>query len=250
MRPPSRALDQVDDLHATLLQAGEDLPRLRAVLAETDVEEPAMIALLRRAVPVRFLELLADTAPWSERPRVLAGVALNPRAPRTLSLRLLTALFWRDLADVAASPHLSMAVRSRAEGLLQEMLPDLRLGDKVTLGKVATLPVLAALLLDPEPKVAKASLINPRLREEDLVLALQNRRAPVALMEAVADSSRWSERYGVKLALVLQVRTPLGIALAQLSSLLPKDLLRVGATEGLRPLVQAAALRVARETSP
>jgi hypothetical protein len=248
MRPPVRAAAAVDTLYAELLQAGESVPRLRAWLEE-EVEETAMIALLRRAVPVRFLEVLADAPFWSERPRVLAGIVLNRRAPRTLSLRLLPALFWRELADVAANPHLSMAVRSRAEALLQEKLPDMRLGERIALGKVATLRVLAHLLADPEPKVARASLINPRLREEDLVLALQSRTAPVALIEAVADSPRWCHRYGVKLGLALQPKTPLGIALAQLSSLLPRDLARVGDTEGLRPLVQAAALRVAREAS-
>jgi len=249
MRPPPRAAAAVDELYAALLQAGESVPRLRGLL-ETEVEETTMIAVLRRAVPVRFLELLADGYPWSERPRVLAGIVLNRRAPRTLSLKLLPALFWRDLADVAASPHLSVAVRARAEGLLEEMLPDMRMGEKIALGKIATLPVLAQLLADPEPKVARASLINPRLRETDLVLALQSRTAPVALLEAAAESPRWSQRYGVKLALVLQARTPLGVALSQLSSLLPRDLARVGETEGLRPLVQAAALRVARESAP
>ncbi|HEV8254205.1 MAG TPA: hypothetical protein VGQ78_05585 [Vicinamibacteria bacterium] len=249
MRPPARAGARVDELHAELLKAGESVPRLRALL-DVEVEETAMIGLLRRAVPVRFLELLADAYPWSDRPRVLAGIVLNRRAPRTLSLRLLPALFWRDLADVAANAHLSMAVRSRAEALLQEKLPEMRLGERIALGKIATPRVLAPLLGDPDPKVARASLINPRLREQDLLLALQSPTAPVALMEAVAASPRWSQRYGVKLGLVLQARTPLGIALAQLSSLLPRDLARVGGTEGLRPLVQAAALRVAREASP
>lgn len=248
MRPPARASLLVDELHSELLRAGESVPRLRAAL-EAEIEETAMIALLRRAVPVRFLELVADAHPWSDRPRVLAGIVLNRRAPRTLSLKLLPALFWRDLAEVAVNPHLSMAVRSRAEGLLLEKLPDMRLGERVALGKIATRQVLVRLLADPEPKVVRASLINPRLREEDLLVVLQSRTAPAALMEAVAASRRWSERYAVKLGLVLQARTPLGIALAQISSLLPRDLARVGGTEGLRPLVQAAALRVAREAS-
>ena len=46
---------------------------------------------------------------------------------------------------------------------------------------------------------------------------------------------------------ILQPRTPLALALAQLSSLLPRDLERVAEAAGILPLVQAAALRVARE---
>ena len=235
----------MDALFAELMQAGSSVPRVREVLARPDLDEVVMLGVLRRAVPVRFLELLALTPPWSERPRLLGGVALNPRTPRVLALRLLPSLFWRDLADVAASPRLPKGVRGRAEAILQEQLPDMRLGEKVTLAKIATTPVLTRLLAETERQIAQSCLINPRLREEDLVTAVRQDTASPALLEAAAASSRWGDRYAVRLALVLQPRTPLGVALAQLTSLLDRDLERVGSDGGLRPLVQAAALRLA-----
>jgi len=121
----------------------------------------------------------------------------------------------------------------------------MRLGEKITLAKIATAPVLARLLSDPEPKIAEACLINPRLREEDLLTAVRQQSVPRALLEAAARSRRWGERYAVRLALVLQPRTPLGVALAQITSLIDRDLERVAGAAGLRPLVQAAALRLA-----
>jgi hypothetical protein len=235
----------VDALFAALLQAGTSVPRLREALARPELDEVLMLGVLRRPVPVRFLELVAATPPWSERPRMLGGVALNPKTPRVLALRLLPSLFWRDLADVAASPRLPKGVRGRAEAILQEQLPDMRFGEKITLAKIATTPVLTRLLAETEAKVAQACLINPRLREEDLVTAVRQDTAPRALLETAAASSRWGERYAVRLALVLQPRTPLGVALAQLTSLLDRDLERVAASTGLRPLVQAAASRLA-----
>jgi hypothetical protein len=48
----------------------------------------------------------------------------------------------------------------------------------------------------------------------------------------------------VRLALVLQPRTPLALALQHISSLVPRDLRRVGEEASLRPLVRAAALEV------
>ncbi|HSB60722.1 MAG TPA: hypothetical protein VLI67_03315, partial [Vicinamibacteria bacterium] len=94
------------------------------------------------------------------------------------------------------------------------------------------------------PRVAEAALLNPRLRETDLVDALRQAEASARLIQAVAASPRWSERYAVRLALVLQPRTPLAVALAQVSSLVKGDLLRVVETRGVRPLVQAAAAAV------
>ena len=173
---------------------------------------------------------------------VLARVVLSPRAPRGLCLRLVSSLFWRDLAEVAASPTVHGAVRVRAEASLRDMLGELRLGERITLAKIATPRVLIPLLADADSRVVEATLLNPRLREEDLVTALRRDDALGVLAEAAAASPRWSERYAVRLSLALQPKTPLPLALLQLSSLVKSDLIRVARTPGLRPLVQAAAL--------
>lgn len=234
----------IDAAYAEVTQAGSDVRRLREALESMSADKALLMGVLRRPVPVRMLELLASP-PWSDDQRLMGAVVLNPAAPRTLALRLVGGLAWHDLAEVAASPRLSGAVRVRAEALLRDQLADLRLGDRITLAKMATPPILGVLLADPDARVAEACLINPRLREEDLAFAIRRDTAPRVLMEAVAASGRWKERYSVRLALVLQPRTPLALALGQLSSLLRKDLLQVSETEGLVPLLQVAAVRVA-----
>jgi hypothetical protein len=239
---PGQQTAAVDLLYREVLRAGEDAALVRALLAEQPPEENVLASLLRRAVPVQFLEQVARTPPWSERPLVLARVVLNPRAPRGLSLRLVSSLYWRDLADVSTGPTVAGAVRVRAEANLRDLLPDLRLGERITLARIATPLVLTTLLSDSDARVLEAALVNPRLREEDLVTALRRDSASRALAEVCAASARWKERYAVRLALALQPRTPLPLALLQLSSLLKVDLIRVARTPGLAPLVQAAAL--------
>jgi hypothetical protein len=241
MRPGQDAAT-VDLLYQEVLRAGEDAAAVRALLAEHQPEEKVLASLLRRALPIRFLEQVARTPPWSERPMVLARVVLNPRSPRGLSLRLVSSLYWRDLALVSTSPTVPGTVRVRAEASLRDLLPDLRLGERIALGKIATPVVLTPLLSDPDARVLEAALLNPRLREEDLVTALRRETASRPLAEVAASSPRWKERYAVRLALALQPRTPLPLALLQLSSLLKSDLIRVSQTKGLAPLVQAAAL--------
>jgi hypothetical protein len=241
VRPPAAPPD-VDVLHAAVLRAGEDVPALRRALASHAPDPTVLIALLRRAVPLRLLELFAGP-PWSEDARVLAAVVLNPRAPAPLSLRLLPSLFWRDLAAVALAPRVAGPVRVRAEAILKEKVPDLRLGERIALAKIATAPVLPLLLADQASRVAEACLINPRLREEDLVVALRQETARLALLEAAGRSARWSENYAVRLELVLQPRTPLAVALAQLSALVPRDLRRVGHAS-VAQLLRVTALRL------
>jgi hypothetical protein len=232
-----------DALFAEALRAGESRPAARAVV-DLAPDEQVLAAVLRRAVPVAFLEEVAARRPWSERPRVLARVVLHPRAPYSRSLRLVQALCWRDLADVAATARVPAAVRSRAESLLKDGLADMRLGDRVTLARLATPALIPALLADADRRVADSALVNPRLREEDLVAALRRDEVAPALFEAVAASSRWAANYAVRLALVLQPRTPLALALHQIRSLVARDLRRVEGNAALRPLVRAAAREV------
>lgn len=237
--------NDVDTFFAALIAAGEDAQRVREVLDAAPREHLLLTAVLRRAVPLRCLEILAATPPWSEDQRLLGSVVLSPRVSRALALRLVGSLFWRDLADVAASPRVAAAARVRAEALLLDQMDDLRLGDRITLAKIATPPVLARLLEDEDPRVVEACLINGRLREEDLVGALRKDAVTRALIEGIAASSRWRDRYALRLAIVLQPRSPLAVALAQVTALLPRDLERVAADEALAPLLQLAARRVA-----
>ncbi len=220
---------------------------IRAALEQRAPDDALLVAVLRRAVPVRFLEHVGTVPPWSDHPLVLGGVVRNPKTPRILALKLLPYLFWRDLAEAAASPWVQGAVRARAEGLLKEMTPEMRLGERVTFARLATPPVLPLLLTDSDKRVVEACLENPRLREEDLLLQIRSNQVPVLLLDAAAASVRWGQRYAVRLALVLQPRTPLSLALGQISSLVQSDLLRVSETPGLRALVQAAAFRVVKD---
>jgi hypothetical protein len=241
--PPRGTEGEVDRAWAELLRATTP-PAMREVLERYGADRVLLASLLRRAVPLPALELMASSPPWSDEPRLLASIVLSPRASRPLGLRLVGSLLWRDLADVAASPRVAAAVKIRAEAILKDQLADLRLGEKITLAKIATLPVLVPLLADVDAKVVEAGLNNARLREEDVLTLLRADPPSRTLMEAVVASSKWRERYGLRLAIALHPRAPLALALGQLTTLLSKDLVRIAETQALTPLLQAAALRV------
>jgi hypothetical protein len=247
MRPPVSPHADVDAFFAEVLRAGEKTPEIRGVLERWAPDEAMLVSVLRRAVPIRFLDYVGTVPPWSDHPLVLGAVVRNPRTPRVLGLKLLPYLFWHDVAEAAASPWIQSAIRTRAEGILKDMLPEMRLGERISFGRLATPSVLPLLLADEDPKVVTSALDNPRLREADLLTQIRSNDVRTILLETVGASSRWGQRYGVRLGLVLQPRTPLALALAQISSLVKRDLIRVSEGSGLRPVVQAAALRMAAE---
>lgn len=226
-----------------LAAAGTDPAALRAWLDTWAHDEHLLLALLRRPVPRRLLELLGASRPWCERPLVAGAVARHALTPPPVAQRLLGGLLWRDLAQIAADPRLSGLVRVRCEALLVERLAELRLGDKIALARLATPPVLRALLAESDERILEAGLLNPRLGEETLVALLRGPQVTRALLEHVAAAPRWRASYAVRRELVLQPRTPLPLALAQITSLVRRDLLHVAHSPQLAPLVRAAAER-------
>ncbi len=245
-----REAAQLDSLFQALLRAGDDPLRLAAEIEEHQPSENLLVALLRRPASPKLLRHLAESEPWRRQPRVLAAVTLNSRVERPLALRLLPSLGWHDLALVAAGPWVQSALRQRAEALLVDGLRDLRLGERIALARIATPPVLAALLMDTDAKVVRAALLNPRLREADLGVAVARDVAPRVLFEEVVASSRWRDVYSVRLILILQPRTPLALALAQISALVKRDLRRVLAKSDLSPLVHAVAQTLIEAPEP
>jgi hypothetical protein len=159
-------------------------------------------------------------------------------------------LYWHDLAEAAANPRLLGPVRVRAEAVLADRLSDLKIGERITLGRLATPFVLVRLLSDEDPRVVRTCLQNPRLREEDLALAIRREQVAPALLSEVTTSSRWKDNYRVRVELVLQPRTPLSLSLAQLSGLVPGDLSRVASSSSLPRLVQIAAQRLLNPSEP
>jgi hypothetical protein len=242
---PGEAPDsaRLNGARQALLAAGTETRALRAFLDEWGGDRTLLLTLLRQAWPARVLEVFAATPPYGDDPVLAAALAGHVRMPPHAALRLLPALSWAPLARIASEPWLAGAVRVRAEGLLLERFEDLRLGERVALARLATRTLLRRLLSDSDARVLGPALFNPRLGESALCAQLRAPEATRLLCECVAACPRWRGSYAVRFALVLQPLTPLGLALAQLTSLVPADLRRVAGARNLAPLVVAAAER-------
>src|SRR5262249_15612755 len=84
--------------------------------------------------------------------------------------------------------------------------------------------LVKALLFDPDPKVFEALLINQRVREDDLLLVAASERALPSQLQMLADDRKWSYRYAIRKALVMNPLTPRSAAASLLRSLPPRDL--------------------------
>jgi len=213
------------DLGALLRDANEE--QLAALIGgrldEIDVRA-ARQAFRNPFLTGSLIEALAASPGLSAAYELRREVVLHPRAPRLLALRLVSGLYWADLVRVGTDARLHPTVRRAADQRLVERLPGLSAGEKIAVARSADAAVIAALRLDPTPRVIDALLDNPRLTEGLLVpLAASDRASPLVLAR-VAANPRWGVRPGIRYALCRNPATPLTAAFALLSLLTKREL--------------------------
>ena len=188
------------------------------------VEAQLCLLLDRKDLPVEVLEEVARRKPLLKNYRVKRALAFHPRTPRLASLRLIRELYLMDLVQLTLLPGTSAELKRNAEEQLVARLPQLPLGQKITLARRGTARVAGALLAEGHAQVLSIVLDNPGLTEAQVLKALSRASLPVGVVKAIAQHRKWSHTYNVRLALVRHPSSTLSTILAYLPELTVSDL--------------------------
>src|SRR3954452_8726573 len=205
-----------EELHAF---ADENLPQLLEDEALALLDNPHCSPALCGAVA----QIPRLTGFYSVRLRLVAHRA----TPQAHAVKLVHYLYWNDLVRLSADVTVPSPVRRAIDKQLLLQADKLTLGEKIAAAKRCSQTLIKALLFDPEPRVLAALLINQRLREDDVVLLASSSRATADHLRLIAADRRWSFRYAVRKALVLNPGTPRSTAAAQLRFLSRRDLVMI-----------------------
>jgi hypothetical protein len=253
-----------EELAALLHHPSTDV--LLALLDNPALEETQLCLLLeRKNLPVEILEELLRRKPLLKSYRVKRGLAFHPRTPRVNGLRLLRDLYLMDLVQVTLSPGVSAELKRNAEDQLVSRLPQLPLGQKITLARRGPTRVAGALVAEGHAQVIAVALENPYLTEAQILKALSRDKLPVTVIPAIIQHRKWSISYNVRLGLVRHPSSPLATILGYLPELTVSDLRELSApgivSENLRRYLLAevqrrmragekAAIRAAAQDDP
>jgi hypothetical protein len=224
---------------------------LLAVLENPALDESHVCLLLeRKDLPGEILEEVARRKALLKSYRVKRSLAFHPRTPRLVSLRLLRDLYLMDLVQVAILPGVSAELKRNAEEQLLARLPQLPLGQKITLARRGPARVAGALLAEGHAQVISIVLDNPYMTEAQILRALSREKLPISVIPAIVQHRKWSITYNVRLALVRHPATPLASVLSYLPELTVSDLRELAAPgivpENLRKYLQAEVQRRTR----
>jgi hypothetical protein len=221
---------------------------LRALLENPAFDEPKLILLLaRKDLPAEILEEIGTRKALLRSYAVKKALLLHARAPRLIGLRLLKELYLMDLVQFALSPGVSAELKRYAEEQILARLPQLPLGQKITLARRGPSRVAGALVAEGHAQVLPIALENPYLTEAQVLKALAREKVAVAVVQALANHRKWSQSYNVRVAIVRNPSAPISVVLGFLPQLTVSDLRELAepgiVAENLRKYFQAEVRR-------
>ncbi|HTG30148.1 MAG TPA: hypothetical protein VK818_18165 [Methylomirabilota bacterium] len=242
-----RALAATGDELAALLHSDVDEILLALLknpaLAETDVA----VLLARKNLPATVIDEICQRRDWLKTYALKKALACHPHTPRLVSLRLLRELYLMDLVQIALLPGVSAELKRNAEDQLTTRLPQLPLGQKITLARRGPARVAGLLLAEGLTLVVPVALDNTHVTAAQILKVLAREGVPESVVQAIAHHRKWSCDYNVRLALVRNPATTLAASLSFLPELTVSDLHELAAPgivpEPLRKYLQAETQR-------
>lgn len=117
----------------------------------------------------------------------------------------------------------------------------LTLGERRSLSKSNLKKNIEMLLSDPDPVVVTNLLNNPRITEREVLKIASKRPNSAQALKLLALHAKWSKRYEVAKAVVLNPYTPPRISIALLEKMLQQDLKAIAEDATIHPEVRDAA---------
>jgi hypothetical protein len=203
---------------------------LTALLDNPALDETKLTLLLsRKDLPSKVLEEIGFRKTFLKSYAVKKALLFHPRTPRLVGLRLLKDLYLMDLVQFTLSPSSPAELKRYAEEQVVARLPQLPLGQKITLARRGPGRVAGALVLEGHAQVMPIALDNPYLTEAQVLKALAREKVPTVVVQALAKHRKWSQTYNVRLALVRNPSAPISVVLVFLPELTVSDLRELAA---------------------
>ncbi len=197
-----------------------------AGLLDNPALDEALLCLLleRKDLSSDLLGEVARRKEWMRSYRVKVRVAGHPHAPRLAALPLIRQLFLFDLVTLTLQPATPAEIRRTPGDVSLTPLPQLPLGQRLTLARRGSARVAAALLAEGQERAVPLALDNGFLTESQVLKVLAREDLPEIVPASIARHRKWSCLYNVRMALVRHPLTPLARVLAFLPDLTLRDL--------------------------
>jgi hypothetical protein len=187
-------------------------------------EDIALIIANRKNISPEIIESLFHDMRCKDSYRIMLALCKNPKTPQKISLSLIKSLRIFDLADLTRNQFVPVNMKTKAESVITEKIPSIPLGIKIALAKRSSSGVLMKLIEEGKREVVTACLDSPYMTESVIYRIISRKTVSPKVIWQVADHPKWSSRYQIQWALILNIHTPLPRVLSFLKNIKISDL--------------------------
>ncbi|MEJ5347854.1 MAG: hypothetical protein WHS46_04090 [Desulfosoma sp.] len=137
----------------------------------------------------------------------------------------------------------SRETRERDRLPLAMKIQNMTVSERIKMALVGNKEARTLLIQDPNRVVQLAVLDNPKVTQSEVVGFANSRNISDEVLRKIAENREWSKLYPVRLALVKNPKTPVGIALKMVSTLIPQDLKILAKSKSISSVIAQAAQR-------
>ncbi|MGD0821073.1 MAG: hypothetical protein ABSA71_10050 [Desulfomonilia bacterium] len=128
---------------------------------------------------------------------------------------------------------------------LFQKIQTMTVSEKLDLARRASKEARSILIRDSNKLVQLAVVNSPKITESEIIGLASNRQVSEDVLKEIAMNREWLRNYQVRLALANNPKTPLSVAMAQVTYLNQRDLGLLAKSKGVpRPIVIAAQGRL------
>ena len=124
---------------------------------------------------------------------------------------------------------------------LFQSIQSMSVSEKLDLARKANKEARSILMRDSNKLVQLAVISSPKVTDGEVLLIASNRKINDEVLRHIANNREWMKNYQIKLALVNNPKTPLPIALREVSYLKQRDLVLIAKSRAIsRPIANVA----------
>ncbi len=215
-----------------------------ALLENFDLPELAVMGMARRA-SATVASRIYRSRRWFSRPRIREALLDCPSAPAAAQLEALGSLRdFQTLLKVLASPRIRhLEVKAKGRSRLRALFQTLSQGEKLAAVHKGGKRLLQQLWTDffRDEALVLRCLQEKRLDEGTVLEIARSKVAPRRALETIGNSSAWTASYPIRLALVLNPKTPRPVAMRLLLKLKPADRKMIRKNQAISPAIRRQA---------
>lgn len=190
----------------------------------TLLEDEALAALDNPYCYPHLCDIVAQSTRLTAFYSVRLRLVMHRATPRAHALKLVHYLHWPDQLRLSVDVTVAPPVRRAIDNHMLMRAPELTAGERIASARRCSTALIKHFLTDPDERVFAALLVNPRLREEELLSLASSSRATSQQLQILSDDQKWSQRRAIRKAIVMNPAAPRAAAAAQLLHLSRHDL--------------------------